>query len=119
MHPHLRDSMWFLYMKENVGYEEFLPTVYEAETEGLEGKVVNVKAKALTAEKIIDNKEQNELKDLRQQIESLAMINEKCHHRKCKAKSDRGSFLPKEEGSAWYFLLRKGFKDHPEKGWAL
>ena len=44
MHPHLRDSMWFLFMEEDVGYEEFLATVYEAETEGLEGKVVNAKA---------------------------------------------------------------------------
>ena len=34
--------MWFLYMKEDVGYEEFLATVYEAEMEGLEGKVENV-----------------------------------------------------------------------------
>ena len=57
--------MQFLYMKEDVGYEEFLATVYEAEMEGSEGKVVNVKAKALTVEKIIENKEQNELKDLR------------------------------------------------------
>ena len=45
MHPHLRDSMWFLYMKD-VGYEDFLAAVYEAEMEGTEGKVVNVKAKA-------------------------------------------------------------------------
>ena len=66
--------MWFLYMKEHVGYEEFLATVYEAETEGSEGKVVNVKAKALTVEKIIDNKEQNALKDLKQQIELVATI---------------------------------------------
>ena len=42
--------------------------------EGSEGKVVNVKAKALPVEKIIDNKEQNELKDLRQQTELLATI---------------------------------------------
>ena len=48
MHPHLRDSMWFLYIKEGVEYEEFLALVYKAETEGSEGKVVNVKAKALT-----------------------------------------------------------------------
>ena len=34
MHPHLRDSMWFLYLKEDVGYEEFLAAVYEAKTEG-------------------------------------------------------------------------------------
>ena len=42
MHPHLRHSVWFLYMKEDVGYEEFLAAVYEAKTEGSEGKVVNV-----------------------------------------------------------------------------
>ena len=74
LHPHLRDSMRFLYMKEDVGYEEFLATVYEAEREGSEGKMLNVKAKTMTVEKITDNKEQNELKDLRQQIDSLAMI---------------------------------------------
>ena len=34
MHPHLRDSVRFLYMEE-VGYEEFLAAVYEAETEGM------------------------------------------------------------------------------------
>ena len=74
MHPHLRESMKFLYMKEDVGYEEFLAAVYEAETEGSEGKVVNVKAKALTVEKIVGNREQNKVKDLKQQIESLAPI---------------------------------------------
>ena len=74
MHPHLIDSMRFLYIKEDVGYEEFLPTVYEAETEGSKGKVLNMKAKAMTVEKIIDNKEQTGLKDLKQQIESLTMI---------------------------------------------
>ena len=66
--------MWFLYMKEDVGYEEFMATVYETETDRSQGKVVNVKAKALTVQKIIENKEQNELKDLKQQIESLATI---------------------------------------------
>ena len=40
MHPHLRDSMQFLYMKEEVGYEEFLAMVYEAKTEGTEGKSI-------------------------------------------------------------------------------
>ena len=29
--------MWFLYMKEDVGYEELLAAVYEAEIEGSEG----------------------------------------------------------------------------------
>ena len=36
--------------------------------EGSEGKVLNVKATAMTVEKITDNREQNELKDLKQQI---------------------------------------------------
>ena len=31
-------------MKEEVGYEEFLAAVYKAETEGAEGKILNVKA---------------------------------------------------------------------------
>ena len=66
--------MWFLYMKDDVGYKEFLAAVYEAETEGSEGKIVSVKAKALTVEKVTENRDQNELKDLRQQIESLATI---------------------------------------------
>ena len=61
-------------MKEDVGYEEFLAAVYEAETESSEGKVLSVKPKAMTVEKITDNKEQKELKDLRKQIESLTMI---------------------------------------------
>ena len=74
MHPHLRDSMRFLYMKDDVGYEEFLPAVYEAENEGSKNKVLNVKAKAMTVEKIIGDKERNNLKDLKQQIESLSMI---------------------------------------------
>ena len=46
--------MRFLYMKEEVGYEEFLPMVYEAETEGTEGKILSVKAKAMTVEKVVD-----------------------------------------------------------------
>ena len=53
-------------MKEDIGYEEFLAMVYEAETEGSDSKVLNVKAKDMTVEKITINKELNELKDLRQ-----------------------------------------------------
>ena len=68
MHPHLQDSMKFLYMKEDVGYEEFLATVYEAETEGSEAKVLNVKVKAMTVEKITDNKGKNELKDVKPKV---------------------------------------------------
>ena len=74
MHPHLWDSMQFLNMKDNVGYEEFLAVVYEAENEGMEGKVLNMKAKAMTVEKVIEEREKSELKDLKQQIESSTMI---------------------------------------------
>ena len=56
--------MWFLYMKDDVSYEEFLAAVYEAENEGMEGKVLNVKAKAMTVEKVIEEREKTELKDL-------------------------------------------------------
>ena len=66
--------MQFLYMKDDVGYEEFLAAVYEAENEGVEGKVVTMKAKAMMVEKVIEEREQSELKDLKQQIESLTMI---------------------------------------------
>ena len=115
MHPHLRDSMQFLYMKEDVEYEEFLAAVYEAKTEGSEGKVVNVKAKALTVEKIIDNKEQNELKDLRQQIESLATIMKSATMGNVKPQVTEGVSSPRKKevlGNS----PQKGFKDHPEKG---
>ena len=114
MHPRLRDSMRFLYMKEDVGYEELLASVYEAETEGLQGKVLNVKAKAMTVEKIVDNKEQNQLKDLRQQIESLAMIMKSATMGNVKVKVTEGvSSSRKKEvlGNS----PRKGFQGSPRK----
>ena len=51
VHLYLRDSMQFLYMKEYVGYEEFLATVYGARTEGSEGKIVGAKAKVFNCGK--------------------------------------------------------------------
>ena len=74
MHPHLQDSMQFFYIKDDVGYEEPLAAVYEAENEGTDGKMVTMKAKAMTVEKVIEEREKSELKDLKQQIESLATI---------------------------------------------
>ena len=97
MHPHLRDFIRFLYMKEDVGYEEFLAAVYEAETEGLEGKMLNVKAKAMTVEKITDNKKQNVLKDLRQQIESLTMIMKSATIGNVKSKAVEGISSPRKK----------------------
>ena len=114
MHPHLRDTMRFLYMKEDVGYEEFLAAVYEAETEGSGGKVLNLKAKAMTVEKITDNKEQNGLKDLRQQIESLAMIMKSATVGNVKPKVIEGVSSPRKKevlgNSPW-----KGFQGSPKK----
>ena len=61
-------------MQDNIGYEDFLAAVYGAENEGSENKVLSVKAKAVTVEEIIDDKEQNDLRDLKQQMESLTTI---------------------------------------------
>ena len=66
--------MQFLYMKDDVSYEEFLAAVYEAENEGTEGKVLNTKAKAMMVEKVIEERGKSKLKDLKQQIESLTTI---------------------------------------------
>ena len=48
--------------------------VYEAKTEGSKGKIVSTKAKTLTVEKVSENNDHIELKVVKQQIESLAMI---------------------------------------------
>ena len=48
--------------------------VYEAETQGTEGKILNVNAKALTVEKVVEKKEPTDLQNTKQQIESLATI---------------------------------------------
>ena len=74
MHAHLRDSMRFPYMKEEVGYDEFLATVYEAEIEGTEGKIFSAKAKAMMAEKVVNKDEPTNLQDIKQQIKLLATI---------------------------------------------
>ena len=61
-------------MKEDIGYEEFLATLYEAETEGTEGKILNVKAKSMMVKKVVEKKEPTDLQNINQQIESLATI---------------------------------------------
>ena len=89
--------MWFLYMKEDVGYEDFLAAVYEAKREASEGKVVNVNAKALTVEKIVENRELNELKDFRQQIELLTTIMKSATVGGNKPKMMGGVFPPRKK----------------------
>ena len=97
MHPHLRDSMRFLYIKEEVGYEEFLATVYEAETERTEGKILSVKAKAMTVEKVVDKNEPTNLQDIKQQIDSLATIIKSTTVGKVKLKEGEGVLSPKKK----------------------
>ena len=101
-------------MKEDVGYEEFLAAIYEAETEGMDGKVLNVKAKAMTVEKITDDKEQNALKDLQQQIESLTMIMKSATIGNVKSKAVEGILSPRKK-EVLKGSCQKGFKGSPKK----
>ena len=76
--------------------------------------MLNVKAKALTVEKIMDNKEQNELKDLRQEIESLTKIMKSATIGNVKSKAVEGISSPRKKE-----LLKnsqKGFQGSPKKG---
>ena len=84
-------------MKEEVGYEEFLAVVYEAETEGTEGKVLNVKAKAMTVEKVVDKNEPTDLHDIKQKIELLAMIMKSTTVGNVKLKEGEGVLSPKKK----------------------
>ena len=84
-------------MREEVGYEEFLAAVYEAETEGTEGKVLNVKVKAMTVEKVVDKNEPTDLQDIKQQIRVLGYYYEEYHSRKCKNNGGRRSLISKEK----------------------
>ena len=115
MHPHLRDSMQFLYMKEEIGYEEFLATVYEAETEGTEGKILSVKAKAMTVEKVVDKNEPTDLQDIKQQIESLATIMKSATVGNVKLKEGEGVQSPKKK-EAFRGSPKKAFQGSPQKG---
>ena len=94
-------------MKEEVGYEEFLATVYEAETEGTEGKVLNVKAKAMTVEKVVDKNEPTDLQDIKQQIESLATIMKSTTIENVQLKEGEGVFRNSP---------KKAFQGSPQKG---
>ena len=107
--------MKFLYMKDNVSYEEFLAAVYEAENEGTESKVLNVKAKAMTVEKFIDDKERNELKDLRQQIESLSTIMKSVTVGSMKPKGREGVSSPQKK-EFFGNSPQKGLQGSPRKG---
>ena len=113
MHPHLRDSMRLLYMKE-VGYEEFLAMVYEAETEGTEGKILNVKAKAMTVKKVVEKKEPTDLQDIKQ-IESLATNMKGAMVGNVKLKEGEGVSSPKKR-EVFQNSPKNTFQGSPRKG---
>ena len=89
--------MQFLYMKDDVGYEEFLAAVYEVENEGTDGKVLNMKAKAMKVETVIEEREKSELKDLKQQIELFTMIMKSLTIETVKPKGREGIASPRKE----------------------
>ena len=107
--------MQYLYMKEEVGYEEFLATVYEAKTEGTEGKILSLKAKAMTVEKVVDKKEPTDLQDIKQQIESLAIIMKSTTVGNVKLKEGEGVLSPKKK-EAFRGSPKKAFQGSSQKG---
>ena len=115
MHPHLRNSMRFLCMKEDVGYEEFLAAVYRAETEGTEGRVLNVKAKAMTVEKVVEKKEPSDLQDLKQQIELLTKIMKSAMMANVRSKEGEGISSPKKK-EMFHNSPKKTYQESPRKG---
>ena len=102
-------------MKGDVCYEEFLAAVYEAENEVTESKVLNVKAKAMTVEKVIDDKDRNDLKDLKQQIESLTTIMKNAMVGSMKPKGREGVSSPWKK-ELFGNLPQKGLERSPKRG---
>ena len=94
-------------MKDDVSYEEFLAAVYEAENEGAEGKVLNMKAKTMTVEKVIEEREKSELKDLKQQIELLTMIMKSATIGEVRAKGKEGIPSPRKKKVIGEFTTEK------------
>ena len=84
-------------MKGEVGYEEFLATVYKAKTEGTEGKILSVMSKAMTVEKVVDKNEPTDLWDIKQQIELLATIMKSTTVGNVKLKEGEGVLSPKKK----------------------
>ena len=89
--------------------------MYEAETEGTEGKVLNIKAKPMTVEKVIDNNEPTDLQDIKQQIESLAIIMKSTTVENGKLKEEEGVSSPKEK-EMFQNSPKKAFQGSPQKG---
>ena len=92
-----------------------MATVYKAETEGTEGKVLSAKAKAMMVEKIVDKDEPTDLQDIRQQIKSLATIMKSTMVGNVKMKDGEGVLSPKKK-EAFRGSPKKAFQGSPQKG---
>ena len=84
-----------------------MAAVYGAENEGSESKVLNVKAKVMPVGKTIDEKDQNDLKNLKQQSESLATIMRSATVGCVKSKVKEGVSFPRK---------KEMFGNSPQKG---
>ena len=107
--------MQLLYIKDDVGYEEFVAAVYEAENEGTETKVLNVKVKAMAVEKVMAVKEKIDLKGLKQQIASLSMVMKSATIEMCKQQMQEREFPPQGRKKCLGIHHKKGYKDHPRR----
>ena len=70
MHPHICESMRFLYKKPEVSYEELLSETLEAEKGCCSSKYTSVKSKAA----IVENKASPSLQKLTEEISALTMV---------------------------------------------
>ena len=82
---------------------------------GLKGKVFNVKAKAMTVEKVVDKNEPTDLQDIKQQIESLATIVKSTTVENVKLKEGEGVLSPKKK-EVFRNSPKKAFQRSPQKG---
>ena len=86
--------------------KSFWPQFMRLKTEGTEGKILNIEAKAMTVEKVVDNNEPTDLQDIKQQIESLATIMKSTTVENIKPKEGEGVLSPKK---------KEGFQNSPKK----
>ena len=70
MHPHICESMRFLYKKAEVTYEELLSEMLEVEKDCCSSKSTSVKSKAA----VVESKASPSLQKLTQEISALTMV---------------------------------------------
>ena len=92
-----------------------MATVYEAKTEGTEGKILSAQAKAMMVEKVIDKDEPTNLKDIKQKIRLLATIMNSTTVGNVKMEGREGVLSPKKK-EAFRGSPKKTFQGSPRKG---